>query len=661
MINSYEVVSLSNPRNAFNNDGTVSVNPISFYLSGSPNVITSPLSISIELDRVYINRNLIDVNQYQSYVKVGLSKDFKDSTAAQQLPKSKLVLEKYKNYAFFKASEYLKSTSGKDEFLTKVNTLKNNPDIKQVTLNLPLPAGFNDSKYPQNLWTKENLELTLGFYLLKVSENDLPIQEIFIENNLDSSDLSNIPFYDVQFANYFKYYSATVNLIKSGGASLNETISIKINKTDLSDIIQIPNYPPQIPNVSITSYNNVNNKVLFLFQKNSGFSISPANDIDLFTADQVSAFQKIIKLKSKHYSPNLVFASSQGDEKYFVIYRTEVEPEAFSDIILPENIIKRLDITKLETSFADKILPNKKYYYCFRVEDLKGVMSDTTLVYEIQIIDQSGTIYMTQNVFKPERKIEFIKQIKFENRFRISPTDTQIEFPESLVPFNLVFDSLKQKQSYEEADTIISEVYYTFTGLNPQEFPKNLLKFLPINDVVKEFGNSIGQQGTQISSSDLPEEVQATGWKNNKVILANEAKKIGQFIVGLTNGLNTYSKNLVSLKNKTDDASKIELDTTIKQIGKDLLELSRLLSLYYFINILYIRQQEIINEITVATISQNSVFDDKRTFKFRVQSQNSKKKFDVNVNYKIQIDKGIKNLSQTTITKNFEILKTEQI
>jgi hypothetical protein len=159
----------------------------------------------------------------------------------------------------------------------------------------------------------------------------------------------------------------------------------------------------------------------------------------------------------------------------------------------------------------------------------------------------------------------------------------------------------------------------------------------------------------------LPEEVQATGWKNNKVILANEAKKIGQFIVGLTNGLNTYSKNLVSLKNKTDDASKIELDTTIKQIGKDLLELSRLLSLYYFINILYIRQQEIINEITVATISQNSVFDDKRTFKFRVQSQNSKKKFDVNVNYKIQIDKGIKNLSQTTITKNFEILKTEQI
>jgi len=40
---------------------------------------------------------------------------------------------------------------------------------------------------------------------------------------------------------------------------------------------------------------------------------------------------------------------------------------------------------------------------------------------------------------------------------------------------------------------------------------------------------------------------------------------------------------------------------------------------------------------------------------------NSKKKFDLNINYNIEIVEGIKTLSESGITKNFEILQTEEI
>ena len=56
----------------------------------------------------------------------------------------------------------------------------------------------------------------------------------------------------------------------------------------------------------------------------------------------------------------------------------------------------------------------------------------------------------------------------------------------------------------------------------------------------------------------------------------------------------------------------------------------------------------------------NSIFSNNQVFKIRIESQNSKKRFDVNVRYNIQIADGVRLLKNSNITKEFEILKTEK-
>lgn len=209
---------------------------------------------------------------------------------------------------------------------------------------------------------------------------------------------------------------------------MSEAVSIP-SKTQSSEYIPIP---PNIPNVKINNYKNINNKVLILLNQNNGDFFGKANDITLFTEKQKLAFF-IQALAYGIVDKDIIYTKSQDLEKFFLIYRTDTKPQFYSDIIIEENLIKTLDITKFEFSFEDKIKPNKKYYYCFRVEDLYRATSDTTLIYEIEMIDQSGTVYMTQTAFKPFTEPKFIKELNFENKVRIFPADSQINIPDNIL------------------------------------------------------------------------------------------------------------------------------------------------------------------------------------------------------------------------------------
>jgi len=295
-------------------------------------------------------------------------------------------------------------------------------------------------------------------------------------------------------------------------------------------------FPPVIPNVNITSYQNVNNKVIMFLSKNLGPFISYANEPAFFTKEQFDQSKQIIeKKKGLTYEPNLIYSFSQNKERYFVIYRTETRPKNYSGIIKEQNVIRRLDITKLQTSLLDTVSPNTKYYYCFRVEDIDGVASDVTLIYEIEIVDESGTIYMKQNVFKPEKIKTFKKTLPFENRTRISPTSLQIKIPDNLINvFPEIVGSVKVPLSGVGGGFIDSPVF--------------------------------GEKKIAVSA---------------------------------------------------------------------------------------VKQQDF--------IVSNSVFDSNKQFKARIQSLNSKKKFDLNINYNIEIVEGIKALSESGIVKEFEILQTQEI
>ena len=60
------------------------------------------------------------------------------------------------------------------------------------------------------------------------------------------------------------------------------------------------------------------------------------------------------------------------------------------------------------------------------------------------MIDQSGTVYLNENIFKPEKKVQFKKEKEFENKIKIQPSEAQINIPDILEPqYDLVFSKTK--------------------------------------------------------------------------------------------------------------------------------------------------------------------------------------------------------------------------
>jgi len=497
-------------KNAFNADGSVIVETI--YENKNQDSKKDIIIQATELE----SRPTSTLKNYVSYK---LERETGDALRTDSILNSPTVPSGYKNQLISFVYDALKSES--NQYFTEV-------DSGQTKLIEPFPLLAN-SNVILNLKKKKNFSITLGFMIYKTSGN--VEQKIFIENN--SEKTNPIFYYDNQFiffGDYYESYIATVNLVVR-----DKIIEIQVKGANSKAEIYKPFFIPNIPSINMYSYTNVNNKLLFTLEKVAGNEITKANDLELFTDLQKDFFKKTIEQKGSSYESDLIYSISLNSEKYFVVYRTDKKPESYSEIIIDNNIIKKLDIEKLEKSFIDNIIPNKKYYYCFRVQDIQGAYSDASLIYEAEIIDQSGTIYMNQNIFKPEKKIEFIKQLDFENRVRIYPTRVQLKIPEKL---SVKIENFPTKVSFNEASGI------------------------PIIQVDK-------------STSTEP----------------------------------------------------------------------------YFVS--FISKKDL--------VSNDSIFDSNKIFKARVQSQNSKKKFDLNINYTIQLIDGIKLLKDTTITKNFDILKTEEL
>ena len=97
----------------------------------------------------------------------------------------------------------------------------------------------------------------------------------------------------------------------------------------------------------------------------------------------------------------------------YQIYRTEVKPSSYKDF--SGKLIKTVytDINQVtpqkatSATYIDKVKPNTKYYYVVRSIDNHNHMSNPTEVFEVELVDDGGSIYPIINVvdFKKEKDI----------------------------------------------------------------------------------------------------------------------------------------------------------------------------------------------------------------------------------------------------------------
>lgn len=193
---------------------------------------------------------------------------------------------------------------------------------------------------------------------------------------------------------------------------------------------------PSPPSVEVVPYENTNNALLFLLNASAGtiekdfmIGINPEDDDKLY-----SIYQKLINNNVGSMTNDMKVEFNTTSVDRFEIYRLEEKPRSYKDftrgkLIGPDGIpgIKPVEIYGKDEkgneikacastlSFKDvTIVPNKKYYYTFRVIDKDGNFSNPTSVYEIEIIDDNGTIYPIIDTidFDYENNLQSMKSVR---------------------------------------------------------------------------------------------------------------------------------------------------------------------------------------------------------------------------------------------------------
>ena len=187
---------------------------------------------------------------------------------------------------------------------------------------------------------------------------------------------------------------------------------------------------PTTPTVEVVPYRNNNSDILFLI--NSGPDSSAGLPVQIEQSDYEHIFNKYKSEITSDKFETLKFISSINPNeeesaadfapyflnyentvtpKYFQIFRSDFKPTSYTDfqgtsLVETDGTPGLLTNGVSSTSFKDKVEPNRKYYYTFRSVDQFGHPSPPTAVYEIELVDDNGTIYPLINT------VEFASTMK---------------------------------------------------------------------------------------------------------------------------------------------------------------------------------------------------------------------------------------------------------
>tara|TARA_R110002012_G_scaffold143166_2_gene301305 strand:- start:3895 stop:5178 length:1284 start_codon:yes stop_codon:yes gene_type:complete len=188
-----------------------------------------------------------------------------------------------------------------------------------------------------------------------------------------------------------------------------------------SHIVSIQDRPPIAPDVTIVPYSGVSNKVLLLLNSSTGeFTTSPViikpSDAEQI-ANQYTAQTNIAITPEEAATQvaegtlKLEYRNDDPISKY-EIFRTTTRPTSYASFntsLNPHKIVTgkvRLGKESSASHLIDDIRPNTKYYYCFRALDVHNNFSNPSHVYEVELVDNQGQIYMILNTFMFKTEVE---------------------------------------------------------------------------------------------------------------------------------------------------------------------------------------------------------------------------------------------------------------
>lgn len=266
-----------------------------------------------------------------------------------------------------------------------------------------------------------------NYYLMNSSDLDV-VSLIDTQVKYNTNYTYIVYAYEMVLSSRYAYSDFVTDLYKNVAFKVKtETIPVIIEQEYFrKDSVRITDSPPIRPEVEFVPYKGVDNKMLILL--NSSVGKLEEQPISIHNTDN----GKILQIRQQQEKLNIepILFESDDHARSYEIYRTDIPPEKYEDFknfMLVNKTTELNSITQqssTSTSHVDTILPNKKYYYTVRSIDNHGNFSNPTSVFEVQIINENGTIFP---IIKPYTFKEPPKTlVKNAKRFiQISPMNLQ--------------------------------------------------------------------------------------------------------------------------------------------------------------------------------------------------------------------------------------------
>lgn len=273
-----------------------------------------------------------------------------------------------------------------------------------------------------------------------------PIQNFWIPND-DTLDFLNLVDTQIKYEKEYvykiyayqivigtSYFHQSLDLNPNSLTNFNCTTfwqaNPKIIEVELLSVNRrIVDSPPLSPEIDFIPYFNVDNKIgLFLNTRVGREKLETINILDSDT-DKTSLYAKDRN--------NLVSYETDDLSKRYEVMRLDVKPMSYSDFKKGIIKISEYDFDPDDpneeissASIIDDIVPNKKYYYCFRSIDIHDNISNPTAVYEVEMINENGMIFPIIKKFEFEKPIfetskEMRRFIKIKPQLQHYLLDTQ--------------------------------------------------------------------------------------------------------------------------------------------------------------------------------------------------------------------------------------------
>ena len=211
----------------------------------------------------------------------------------------------------------------------------------------------------------------------------------------------------------------------------------------------IINYPPLAPVVEFNPLEGVGNKMQIFFQEQ--IQGVPGLEEFIVKTNSDKVHQLLYKRSEKYFNEEdwsdeamamglfgtkHLYYQSQGDLTKITTYRLDRKPTGTTkqqnyEDMLENGVVTEVQYDRLQTGFNDSIKTNVKYYYTFVTQDVYGLNSYPSVIYEVELVEDSGFIYPVIDLFDldvilqaEEKKRQVLKK-EFSQYLRIEPSFIQ--------------------------------------------------------------------------------------------------------------------------------------------------------------------------------------------------------------------------------------------